>query len=251
MLENSKTKETPTVINAIFEHPSLPPQEKTPSRIFDETVTVIGAGTETTGSTLSTLVYYVISTPTIYQTLKNELNKAADAHGISRDDYLTFKVVESLPYLQATMKEALRVASAVCGRLPRRNPEAAMTYTAPSGQKYVFPPGTTVSMSIRDIHFNDTIFRDPYTFKPSRWLEGSATEIARLEKHLVAFGKGVRQCIGLELAKQEMLLVAGNLFWKFDLDLFETTERDVSTEHDYFAPFGPTDSKGVRVKVKT
>jgi len=204
VVENQRTKATPTVINAIFEHPSLPLQEKTLSRIFDETVTVIGAGTETTGNTLAILTFYVINNPNINAALKAELKNAATKHNISLESMLDCRIVESLPYLQATMKEALRVASGICGRLPRRNMSAATTYTAPSGETYVFPPGTTMSMSIRDIHFNESIFKDAHDFRPERWFNNDPTELAVLEKHLVPFGKGVRACLGLELAKQEV-----------------------------------------------
>lgn len=249
-MENATTKETPTVINAVFDHPSLPPSEKTVSRIFDETVTVIGAGTETLGNTLSILTFYVISNPPVYQTMKAELKKAAAEHNVSPDSLLDCHIVESLPYLQAVMKESLRYSSSVVGRLPRRNPTASMTYTTPTGKTYVLPPGTVASMSVRDIHFNADIFKDRYEFKPERWLVEDPAELARLDKHMVAFGKGVRACLGLELAKQEILLVAGNLFWKYDFELYETSLWDVTVVHDYFSPFGPSQSKGVRVKVK-
>jgi cytochrome P450 len=205
VVENQKTKATPTVINAIFNHPSLPPQEKTLTRIFDETVTVIGAGTETTGNTLAILTFYVINNPEITETLKAELNNAAKQHGIPLESMLDCRVVESLPYLRGVMNESLRIASGVCGRLPRRNMGATMSYTDPSTKKtYVFPPGTTMSMSIRDIHFNDSIFEKAHEFRPERWLTKDSDERANLEKHLVPFGKGVRQCVGLELAKQEV-----------------------------------------------
>lgn len=238
------------MIQAIFDSPTLPDSEKTISRIFDETVTVVGAGTETLGNTLSILTYYVCANPSVQQTLRAELNEAAAKHNISKDGLLDCSVVEHLPYLQAVMKEGLRYSSSVVGRLPRRNPDAAMTYTSPTGQTYVLPPGTTASMSVRDVNFNPTIFADPYEFKPERWLIKDPIELARLEKYMVAFGKGVRACLGLELAKQEILLVVGNMFWKFDLELFETTEWDVTVEFDFFSPFGPSESKGVRVRVK-
>ncbi|PSN66557.1 cytochrome P450 [Corynespora cassiicola Philippines] len=246
---NAKTKETKTVINAIFDHPSLPDREKTISRIFDETVTVIAAGTETVGNTLSNLTYHVIANPKIYDTLKAELNEAAAKHQVSDEQSLVCRIAEQLPYLAAVIKESLRISSAVCGRLPRRNPVGVISYKASSGKEYTMPPGTAVSMSIRDIHLNEKIFKDPHDFNPERWLTKDYEELAQLEKHLIAFGKGVRACLGLELAKQEMLLVAANLFWKFDLKLFETSVSDVNIEHDFFAPFASTESKGVRVKV--
>lgn len=71
-----------------------------------------------------------------------------------------------------------------------------------------------------------------------------------MEKAFVPFSAGSRVCLGLELAKMEINLLAGNLLHRFRLELFETTERDISVQHDFFAPFGPTDSKGVRMIVK-
>ncbi|KAF2468983.1 putative cytochrome P450 [Lindgomyces ingoldianus] len=247
--QKEQTKETPTVLNAIYTSTTLPAEQKSFTRIWEECVTIIGAGTETTGNTLSVLTYYVIANPSIQYKLKKELEMAAADSGTPPDGLLTIRTLEPLPYLKATMKEALRVSSSVVGRLPRRNPTAAMIYTAPSGKTYTLPPNTVVSMSIRDMHFNESIFPEPKAFNPDRWIDASPAELAQMERGFVPFGKGVRQCVGLDLAKQEILLVAGNLFWKYHLELFDTTERDVSTEHDFFSPFAPADSKGVRVKV--
>ncbi|KAF2004225.1 putative cytochrome P450 [Amniculicola lignicola CBS 123094] len=248
VVDGVKTKKTGTVLDAIYQNPSLPPQEKTFKRIADESFTIINAGSETTGNTLANVTYNVLANPFIHHTLKSELKEAAKDHGINPDEMLPCRVVESLPYLRAVINEALRMATGVCGRLPRRNPSEAMTYTA-NGKTHVLPPGTVVSMSIYDIHFNPAIFPNPHSFDPFRWLAAPSPALSRMEKYLVPFGKGARQCVGLELAKQQILLTVANLFWKFDLELFKTTERDVRIEHDFFAPFGPSDSKGVRVVV--
>jgi cytochrome P450 len=51
-------------------------------------------------------------------------------------------------------------------------------------------------MSSWIMHLNASIFPDPYNFDPTRWLD---PEKARyLEKYLVAFGKGSRQCVGMQ-----------------------------------------------------
>ncbi|KAF1957827.1 cytochrome P450 [Byssothecium circinans] len=104
-------------------------------------------------------------------------------------------------------------------------------------------------MSIRDIHFNPTIFPSPHSFNPSRWLTATPTELAHMNKHLVTFGKGVRACSGTELAKLEMVLLVANLYWRFDMRLFETGEEDVRAVHDYFTVASKRESKGVRVVI--
>ncbi|KAH7139150.1 putative cytochrome P450 [Dendryphion nanum] len=244
-------KETPTVIGALVKNPSLPPSERSYARIADETVTVIAAGTETTGNTLTILTYHILANPSVHKALKGELTKAASKHGMVAPGMLTSKIVYSLPYLQGCVKEGLRMASGVSGRLPRCHPTESLSYTTPEGKQYVFRPGTALSMFLHDVHFSTSIFPEPNTFDPNRWLTGSPEMIAHLEKHLVPFGKGVRQCVALELAKQEIILMIANLFWKFDLELFETTERDIAYEHDYFSSFAGIQSKGVRIVAKS
>ncbi|CRG85278.1 Trichodiene oxygenase [Talaromyces islandicus] len=243
-------KASPTVLDAIYQSELLDLEEKTLPRMMAETQALLGAGTETTGNTLSTLTYHVLSNPAILHKLKAELKDAA--HGRkSPGGLLEFKILDKLPYLQSCIKEALRLAVGVVGRLPRVNPVAPMSYTTPSGKTYILPPNTVVSMSIRDMHTDETIFPNPHSFIPERWLDNSNPEnLRQMEKAYAPFGRGVRACLGIELAKEELTLMAGNLFLHFDFDLFETTAKDVSILHDYFAPFGPKDSKGVRVTVR-
>lgn len=216
-----------------------------------ETQALLGAGTETTGNTLAVLTFHILSQPAVLDTLKTELQSAATKSNLS-DDLLNFKSLEHLPYLQACIREALRLSTGVCSRLPRVNNASPTAYTTPSGKEYAFPSGTVISLSILDLHYNASIFPSPHTFDPSRW-DPSTTlpeHLDRMNHAYAPFGRGARQCLGLELAKEEITLMAGNLFHRFDLELFETSARDVSIAHDYFAPFGPSDSKGVRVKVR-
>lgn len=98
------------------------------------------------------------------------------------------------------------------------------------------------------MHHNETVFPDSHRFKPERWLDPA--ERKRLEKYMVAFSKGSRQCIGMHLAKAEILLAVSTLLRRMDLELYETTVEDVAIKHDIFIPFPRMDSKGVRVLIK-
>lgn len=244
-------KEDPTVLDAIYTSPLLGPEEKTVTRMLAEVQAILGAGTETTGNTLSVFTYHVLSQPSISQRLKEELREASKkSSSASPDNLMDYKTLERLPYLQACIKESLRLATGVSSRLPRINRAAPTIYTTTSGKVYTLPPGTVISMSILDLHYNPDIFHNPRVFDPLRWLDADKEALQRMERAYAPFGRGSRQCVGLELAKEEITLMTGNLFHKFDFDLFNTTARDVSITHDYFAPFGPSDSKGVRVIAK-
>ncbi|KAK0658647.1 cytochrome P450 monooxygenase aflU [Lasiodiplodia hormozganensis] len=245
-----------TVMDAIASSDLLPPEDKTPLRMAYEAEMVLGAGTETTSNTLGNLVFYVLSNPKVHERLRNEVLSCSTA---PTDELVDFQTLNKLPYLTAVIQESLRVASPVSGRLPRVNPTSPMTYTTPGPHPttYTFPPGTVMSMSQRDLHNNPDIFPDPEKFEPERWLPATdptctvTPEQRRLmDRYWVPFSRGSRNCIGLELAKQELGLATGNLFRRFDLELFETTERDVRAEHDFFAPYAAADSEGVRVKIK-
>lgn len=114
---------------------------------------------------------------------------------------------------------------------------------------YPLPPGTVISMAIRANHTAATIYPDPLSFKPDRWLvEGD--ELKRLEKYFVPFGRGGRSCIGKELALMNLYLTVANFFHRFDADLFRTDRKDIEMEHDFFSPFPRLESKGLRVVLK-
>jgi cytochrome P450 len=238
--------QNPSILDAIVSSSELKQQDRSFGRVVEEARNTVGAGTETTGAALTTLSFYLLSQPNVLSKLKSELQ------GVSRDvsQLLQLREVEKLPYLQACINEALRICCPVTGRLPRVNPRAATTYTSPSGTTYVFPPGIVMSMSMPDLHFNADVFPEPHTFKPERWLESSGDALSNMQQYFVPFGRGSRMCIGQELARMELTLTAGNLFRRFDMELYETTERDVSWAHDFFAPAIPFDSEGLRVKIK-
>jgi cytochrome P450 len=202
-------------------------------------MTLVGAGIETTGGTLDTITYYVLSNPKILRQLKAELIQALPHPTNS----ISYEVVRRLPYLSAVISEGLRMAGSVSGRLARSNGTAPILYNT-----IALAPGTVVSMTIRDLHTNPTIYPEPVTFNPERWMD--ANDRKRLGVYHGPFGRGSRSCIGKDLAMVELYLAVANLFSRFDMKLFETSEQDISIEHDFFAPIGPSDSKGLQVMVE-
>jgi hypothetical protein len=53
----------------------------------------------------------------------------------------------------------------------------------------------------------------------------------------------------MNLAIAELYLTVVRIFRTLDLELFETTTRDVEIFHEYIVGRGPADSKGIRAKV--
>ncbi|MCJ1457018.1 hypothetical protein MMC28_007384 [Mycoblastus sanguinarius] len=76
------------------------------------------------------------------------------------------------------------------------------------------------------------VFKDPTIYCPERWLEG---DVAELEKYMCSFSGGSRGCLGNNLAYAELYLTLAHLFRRFDLSLYQTTEKDVEWD-DSFVP---------------
>lgn len=239
-------KTYPVIMNEVYKSPDLPPQEKTERRLFEEIAILIGAGSETTGHSLSMITYFVTANPEILERLQDELRSNFSAEQIQ--NVLSYKQLEHLPYLNACISEGLRLANGVCGRLPRINRVKPTTYIASgNSETYLIPAGTPISMSLRDMHFNHTFFPSPNSFDPERFL---GERKAQSEKWAAPFSRGSRSCVGRNLAMAELLMAIGNLFARFDVSLAEgTTREDVDIKFDCFSPFPKRETNGLLVYV--
>jgi cytochrome P450 len=215
----------------------MPAENRTQYMLEREAETFIGAGTATVSRALEETFFYILEDAQIAAQLTAEL-RAVDIDG----DLVPLKKLEQLPYLTAVVLEALRAAPAIPSRLPRINPTSAMTY-----KEYTIPPGTIIGMSPWDILMDPRAFSNPDKFDPTRWM---GEQKSKLQRFLVPFGKGSRNCVGQQLALAEMYMVIGNMFRKYDMTLFETTRAEIGIVADCFVPFPYKGSKGVRVTLQ-
>ena len=116
------------------------------------------------------------------------------------------------------------------------------------------------------MHHNETVFPDSWVFKPERWLAAAAEKETEpggggdgavwpartrtLSRYMTAFGRGSRQCIGINIAQAELYIGLASLFRRLEFELFETRRADVDLAHDYVSAHAYHGSEGVRVMVK-
>lgn len=247
----------PTLFHEILSS-HLPESDKSVSRLKDEAAIVVGAGTLTSGWTLCVATYYLLAHPEILTKLKTELKSTIpDLDG----QPIPLTVLENCQYLVAVVQEALRLSYGVASRLQRISPDTEMIFHDRTSKKnWVIPPGTPVGMTSVLVHQDASIFPDPHSFRPERWIENP-----RLDRFLVSFSKGSRQCLGINLAYTEIYLCLFAIFSRFGsrgphgevrmdgdegvLELFETGLRDVEVRRDAFVPMPAEGSQGVRIKV--
>ncbi|KAL4916460.1 cytochrome P450 [Aspergillus aurantiobrunneus] len=181
----------------------------------NEALNTLLAGADTTASTLTGGFLHILSNPGIHSKLVDVV-RGADLSGDGRSG-LQLPELEKIPYLVACVKESLRMAMSVPGRLPRIVPDDLAQPLVVDGQ--IIPPGTVVGMSAYTMHTSEEIWGpDARVFNPDRWLQPEAKS---LEQYLVAFSKGARMCIGQNVSYAEITIIMAYLFRNFDIRLPE------------------------------
>jgi cytochrome P450 len=104
--------------------------------------------------------------------------------------------LQTLPYLNAVIREGLRMGMSTPTRLPRIVPQSGWSF-----QNHHLPGGTLVGCQPHTLHFNPDVFPDPFAFKPERWLNDSTPEMHR---DWIPFSLGARGCIARNLAWMEL-----------------------------------------------
>lgn len=181
------------------------------------------AGSHTTSSSLTWIVWRVMKSPNILSKLRNGLDSALD--DLPRDEVPAHAKLENLTYFNSVIKEGLRIDTAVPGSTPR--------YVPPGGANingHVLPGGSIVSAQAYSCHRDAAVFPDPDEFLPERWLH----ETPGMRKLYIPFGAdGPRKCIGIWLAYMELRVILAALFHRFDLEFAHEID-DASMELDEF-----------------
>lgn len=142
------------------------PQKVTSYHIFMMGLSNIIAGSDTTAVSLSSILYNLLRYPNTMKKLREEID-GAEAEGRCGHENVTFKESQQLRYLQAVMKEALRMHAATGLPLWRVVPEGGTEICS-----HFFPEGTVVGLNIWCAHYNESIFgKDAKQFRPERWIE--------------------------------------------------------------------------------
>ncbi|KAJ5668037.1 uncharacterized protein N7477_006607 [Penicillium maclennaniae] len=218
-LQNAGKQHTGTIFHALSD-PSLPAEERTPIRLKNEAMTIMGAGTETTARVLAVGSFHLYRDETMVQRLRDELRTVMP----EPTSKASWGQLEKLPYLTAVINESLRLA-----HLQPFGFHAWLQITR-TYKKFTIPPGTPVSRSIYFVHMDPDVFPEPNTFNPDRWLE-SSQKGERLDRFLVPFTKGSRICLGMNLAYAELYLMFATLARRIDLEM-RTSWEDIQVTRD-------------------
>ncbi|RDW93800.1 cytochrome P450 [Aspergillus mulundensis] len=230
-----------TVFHELLES-DLPPLELERDRVRDEAFQLVTAGSGTTATVLRNTAYHIAANESVRQRLHAELVSAIP----DPNNLPSLIALEQLPYLAAVINEGLRLCAPVIHRMTRQYPDKTFNIHG-----YTLPPNTKISVTLPLILENEDIFPEPYTFRPERWLDQNQDPENRLEKYLVTFNRGPRMCLGINLARAELVLILAAVFREFTFDVSEVVrERDINYSHDFIVGAPRRDSPGILVKLK-
>ncbi|KAI4957492.1 hypothetical protein J4E86_004630 [Alternaria arbusti] len=171
------------------------------------------AGSDTTAISLSAILYYLLKFPQTFETLRQEIDERKREGRIGH--YITFKESQEMPYLQAVMKEALRMHPATGLPLERVVPAGGASIC-----DQFFPEGTIVGINSWVAHRNTSVFGpDADVFRPERWLSSDKEKLSLMDRNWMPFGLGSRTCIGRHISHLEMSKLIPMLVRDFDFSL--------------------------------
>jgi cytochrome P450 len=167
----------------------------------------IGAGVDTTASTLLTFVLCMCLNPDVQARAHAELDSV-----VGRGRLPAWADEDRLPYLSAIINETLRWRPTFALGGPAHAPTEDDIYKG-----YLIPAGTSVIGNLYAISKNPREYPQPERFWPERFLEGFNRPAYPNKRGHNAFGWGRRVCSGEPLAQQSLYLVASALLWAFDI----------------------------------
>ena len=191
------------VLDALVQRSDLSDAE-----IRDQVKSLIGAGYDTTASSLAWVVWEATTHPNLWQRLRQEADNAFGPPAEQRD--LDDETLASLRLANRTMRESLRLhpASGVGAR------EAVVDVTV---GPHSIPKGTLVLWSPYLAGRDPETWTDADRFDPDRFLDLDSVQRAIADDGWVPFGRGPRMCVGFALAQMELTLVVARLAQRLDL----------------------------------
>lgn len=172
----------------------------TDKQTYDEVLTLLTAGIETTALALAWAFHEIAAHPDVEQRLVAEID------GVLGGRPVTFADVPRLTYTAAVVNEVLRMYPVWI--LMRR----AIAPVELGGVE--LPVGAEVVVSPHALHHDPASFPQPHRFHPDRWISDSA-DVPR--GAFVPFGAGARQCLGTVFARTELVITLATVLARWRL----------------------------------
>lgn len=173
---------------------------------------IVVGGTDTTSNTVEFALAEMLNRPETIKRAQDELEYVVGKHSIVEEYHIS-----KLPYLNAIIKEVLRLHPAVPLLVPHR---PSLTCTIGG---YTVPKGSRVFINAWAIQRDPTVWKEPLEFRPERFMDttlherkwdGNGNDFGYLP-----FGSGRRICAGIAMAEKMLTFSLASLLHSFDWKL--------------------------------
>ena len=193
-------------------HPDTGGPAYSEQELIAEANLLIIAGSDTTSINLCGFFFYITHNERIYRKLISEIRTTFS----SADEIRQGTRLASCIYLKACLDESMRLTPAGPSELGR--------LVLPGGQMVngeFYPEGCEVGWSMWCSGRHDEI-GDPSVYRPERWIPDEHTgvteeDVRKVRSFVHPFITGPGNCVGQNLAMQEMLITIGRTLWRFDV----------------------------------
>ncbi|KAM5572781.1 flavonoid 3'-monooxygenase CYP75B137 [Rosa sericea] len=178
---------------------------------------VVG-GSDTSSNTIEFAMAEMMNKPVVLEKAQKELDAVVGKDSIVQESH-----IHKLPYLEAVMKETLRLHPALPLMLPHCPSETCIV------GGYTIPKGSKVFVNVWDIHRDPSNWEDPLEFNPERFLNGKY-DFTGSNFNYFPFGSGKRICPGTATAERLVMHLLASLLHSFDWKLPQGETKVDSSE---------------------
>ncbi|KAK7192093.1 trichothecene c-15 hydroxylase [Paraphaeosphaeria sporulosa] len=204
------------VLNYLLQSKKKEDQLET-AELYENALTLVVAGSETTATLLSGVVYFLCRHPAVLEKVQDEVRGS-----FKRDVEITPISVNGLKFMIAVLSETMRVFPPAGFGFPR-------IISSEHGQSVAgrwVPSQTRCNIFHYAAYRYEANFAQPEEFIPERWLVNAPAEFKNDKREVVQpFMVGPRGCIGKGLAYAEMRLILAKMLWHFDFELADPTKQ--------------------------
>ena len=170
---------------------------------------MILGGTDTTNISLTRVLAHLLNNQDVLKKVQSELDQK-----VGVDRIVSESDIKNLIYLQATIKESLRLTPPSEFLVPRETVEDCTV------AGFDIPAGTQVIVNAWKLQRDPRVWPDPLEFQPERFLPSHAAagiDVKGQNYELLPFGTGRRLCPGISMSLQVMHLTLARLIQGFEL----------------------------------
>ncbi|KAJ5375711.1 hypothetical protein N7517_007717 [Penicillium concentricum] len=163
-------------------------------------------GADTTVSSIASFFLAMALFPEAQRKAQEEIDTVLGGNRLPQ-----FQDRDDLPYINALVKEVLRW-----------HPVVPMSVAHTSTQDdtcegYFIPKGSSVLTNVWAYTHDATVYHDPMTFKPERFLTSPDRKLPERDPHMLVFGFGRRACPGRTLADANIFLTVAQALTVFSI----------------------------------